>query len=483
MTRSTINNGASGLVVRTAINAMTAELYAERGPKMRRLARIAFNSNPSDLPPLLVPTAWASGVAITAGMVRANDGKWYVAATSGTTLITTPPVHTSGQIVWDGVSTPGLETGVGWAFIGYAQSTADDPDAPTVSISGSATLANNYLPVSYPDVFDAVGCDAATFGGVYWQPTVFHKNASTLTIGGGAVRLPSDAKAIEITIPQSVRSPRIVIDGRFLDLSGDVDSGSERYKLITFGTAKVRTFEVRGSRTDFVMGGIRIGAKEKVLPPPAAEITAVFIGDSMWAGSTGYGWFLAGGSEPNIICDKLGWGECRNMSMGGTGIIATGSGTGSPFYTFGQRVPEALTFNPDVWVTLCSTNDRDQTPTAITAGYVAMFTAIRAGSTAPIIVLGAQCIDDTSGGKIADLETAVAAAVTAMADPSIYFIPYRNAVPVPFITNTWNNSAKTGSVNSPDFIAADGLHPAELGTRKRAEMAVSEIKRLVLPFL
>lgn len=464
-----------------ALQAALATGGAETlGAKLRRLARQARGNNPSELPPLKLPTAWTTGEAITSGMVRSSDGKWYVAMGNGTTGATAP-THITGQAVTDGSG------GIPWAFIDYAQISADDANAPTASLAGSIPVygVNQFTPGQQPDVFQLRGCDPAAYATNFWRPTVFNSDASTKDIGNGAaVAFCVEAKEFFLTHSTSIKPYAVVIDGRYYELGSVIDAASARYWSFSFPTKKLRTIELRASRTDFVIGNVGVGAVDDVFAPPAPEISAVFIADSMWDGST-YGPFLPGGSEPQIISDMLGWGEHRNMAKGGTGMI----NPGASLYTYGQRIPEALSHNPDIIVINASTNDNGYGSTAtyaaaVTAAVTDIIDQVRAVTSAPLVFVGAQCLNDSaSSAKIAVLESAVATAVDSADDPRTFFIPIRNHLPVPWITGSWNNSGKTASVNATDFISADAVHSAELGTRKRARRIAEEIRRQVLPLI
>ncbi len=143
---------------------------------------------------------------------------------------------------------------------------------------------------------------------------------------------------------------------------------------------------------------------------PRQIVRAVFISDSILAGS-GFGPFIAGGSVAQRVAGALGWTDLWDFAIGGTGYVNPGGGC----VTFGQRVAEALTRAPDVWVFMGSGNGAAHPPAEITAAALAAFRAIcSGGSTAPVIVLGVWPKDGTAGA----IEAAIKAAFDAWADPA-----------------------------------------------------------------
>jgi hypothetical protein len=91
---------------------------------------------------------------------------------------------------------------------------------------------------------------------------------------------------------------------------------------------------------------------------------------------------------------EFGASDIRDFSIPGTGEL---NSSASNYFTFSQRLPEILSYYPDLWVIMGSVNDRSgngYTSAALTAQVTATLKAIRTGgSTSPIVRGGAVVTD------------------------------------------------------------------------------------------
>jgi hypothetical protein len=444
--------------------------------KLRRAARVAETSNNLLNPPWTISPARADTTAYRAGDTVTNAGSMYVATNDGTSGSGTPPTATNtGAVIGDG--------SVLWTWLGFPTTTSSDAQAPTFTDLTAATgLSNDYSPAVFPSICRVTGGYLTQVGASrYFEVMGFTKNASAL-VGdavGSRIVCQTDAPKFAIAIGNGSFGLRIYIDGR-LYRPGTITptAGSNRWLTFDFTSTtgrKVRTIEIEGSKGRWYFGGLAVDGLSQVWPPMVTDgVRAVFIGDSMWAGSS-YG-PTGVGTVPQRMCYLLGWDDCRNFSIGGTSSTNAGSGTGSPFYVYGQRVPEALALNPDVWLFEGSTNDIGQSSATITAATRSALQAVRiGGSTAPIFVFGVWPLNSAS---VPTVEAAVQAGVTQAADPlgRTYFIPMYGDPTLPWVTGAWNNSANTNSVNATVMISSDATHPPDFGSVYMANRMSRAIK-------
>ncbi|MCX5513411.1 hypothetical protein C3941_23775 [Kaistia algarum] len=444
------------------------------GAKLRRLARAAEINNPLILNPWRNVAAWVTGTAYASGTVVSNAGGWYVATGAGTSGATAP-THTNGQAVTDGA--------VLWTYLGPAPITADEAGAPSYSSSTSAPSSPNNIaiyPATYPSLYRIYGGYGETVSATNWYPYVGDAKAATREYGQGIrIACVTDSPVITIPVPGGSPAPRVLIDGRYLSMACLPRSASLTYHTLTFaGLRRNRLIEIEGPKDQWAFQGVVINNASMIRPPSTEnDIRAVFAGDSLFDGS-GYGPWVAGNTVPNRIARWLGWTDPWNLSHGGTGWI---NDAGASYYTYGQRVAQAVALSPDILVFGCPTNDTGYTAAAVTAAVKAALQAARsAGYLKPIIVLGAWPRNDAN---VATTEDAVLAGVTQAADPLglTTFIPLFRAPFLPIVAGSWNNSAFSSIDNSAMAIGGDGTHPAEIGTGILSDYVAREIKRLALP--
>lgn len=463
-----IDPGARGLAVRALNRPETL------GAKLRRLAKTAELGNPLDRAPWVVPAAWVASTAYTLGDVVSNGGSWFVCCTSGTSAGSGgPTVITNGNANTDGTAA--------WTYLGSPTLSASDALAPTVTSSitnPSATYPNVYNPGVTPNFFRAYGGAGSTYRTNHWNITTFNEAAAAPTSRGASGAFMTDALEFAFFVPSNAGAVRLLINGRYYSLSAFNFGGADTWvtvKFSTYGGRQMRLIEIEGNKSLSYVGAVRVTANDQVIPPPTVDdVRAVFISDSIMAGSA-YGPWQAGGTAPRRVGKLLGWTDPWNMSSGGTGYV----NPGASLYTYGQRIAEALTRNPDIWVFMGSTNDIGQS--GVQAAALAAFQAIRAGgSTAPIIVLGVWSLNNAG---VTTAESSVSAAVTQFADGKTYFIPIFADPLLPWVTGSWNNSANTSSTNAGMYIAGDATHPADIGTDYLSRRIARAIKTSVLPNL
>lgn len=446
---------------------------SQRVQRLRVAAATAVD--PFARAPWTAAPAYAAATAYVVGAVVASEGRLYVAANAGTTpAAPQAPSHVDGSAVNDGA--------VLWTYAGPAPEIPADPARPTITVTPdvpalSSTIAAIGSSAPFvPGALRAVGGEVFAYGG--------YPGLRTLDRGPDVVgqhvgwEFETDEDALSISIFGAYAPVQLVIDGRRWSPGGLLmPGGGENYIDIAFPGQERRTrrFRIELGNTQSALHDVRIASTGQVWAPADAPVRAVFIADSILEGSS-FGPFIAGGSVAQRVAGALGWGDPWDFSIGGTGYVVAGPG----FRTYGERVAEALTRAPDVWVFMGSGNDAAQAPAAITAAALATFRAVRAGSSAPIIVFGVWPKDGAAGA----VEAAVKAAFDAFADPASAWIPIANDPSgVPWITGPWNNAAHPASSNAGQLIGGDGTHPVDGGTAYLARRMVRAIRAEVLPKL
>lgn len=469
---------ALDLVARgVAVRARTAVQASERHGMLLRAAAAAQARNPVVLPPWLAPPAYAPGTAYAVGQVVANAGQWYMCGLAGTAPATGsgPVTVNSGQYVADGAG------GLYWASLGGARMADPGDGAPAISLVGSSpSLGANWPPVTYPSSYHVRGGVAAPYRTNFWQLSSFEAKAGTAMSAGVSVGFACDADRLAIFVPANAGQVRVIVDGRYLTPGSIVVSTNDQWLVIDWTASsgrRLRHYELETGKSVSYFGYVQVPQSAIVSASGAGAPRMVMIGDSYNAGSS-YGPWLAGGTIAQLLGKRLGWRDVWNLSVGGTGYLNPGT---SGFHTFGQRVPQALALSPDIVVLMGSTNDVNHSASAVTAEVLATLRAIRAGTRVPIVVVGVPSINVTGA---AATEAAVAAGVAQASDPLTFFVPISGASP-PWVLGSWNNASgvPAGTANGGLYVAADNVHPPEMGFDYYAQRIEQAIRAGVLPGL
>jgi lysophospholipase L1-like esterase len=452
------------------------------GAKLRRLAAsvavLKLAQSFTTHPPLLAPAAWAPNSPVETGQVRAANGNWYVCGKSGTTAGagTGPSAAATSALIVDG--------GTLWAFLCKAPIVRSSPLAPTISRQVAPVptgLDNYYNCVALPGAFRVSGGFPQPYFSNYWKLCTFSPSAAGPSGVSTRVDFVTDAARFAIGVSNGSGTIRILIDGQYVDAGGLAFSkgGTPTWLILDFSASTGRA--IRSVTLEFgfdqTFAGVAVSPTDSVWAPGAPDtVRCAFISDSLGS-SSAFGPFLPGGDAPSRMSAMLGWDDCWNCSVGGTGYVASGNGQ----YTFGQRIPEMLTRKPDIWVFMGSVNDIASSPQAVQAAALKTFQSVReGGSQAPIVVFGIWSIRNFG---LAAVEAAIQAAVTQFADPlrQTFFIPIFGDPVLSWITGDWNNARNSKSANAGEYIGSDGIHPTETGTWFEAVRLANAISTHVLP--
>jgi hypothetical protein len=128
-----------------------------------------------------------------------------------------------------------------------------------------------------------------------------------------------------------------------------------------------------------------------------------------------------------ILGEWLGCQNIYNNCIGGSGLISTNSGTRTNFI---QRLPDIVSFGPDLLIVNGCYNDSGSSAAAITAAAVAYLTEVRrVMPRCTIAVTGSHLLAGSSITTWTTMENALLAAVNQFADDNTFFIPILTAQP------------------------------------------------------
>jgi lysophospholipase L1-like esterase len=434
-------------------------------------------------PPLTTAPAWQANTAYVAGALVANGGNLYEAVTSGTSAASGGPTGIRQ-------STDGTVT---WIYFGSVTALSNSAYAPTVTTgqaNPSATLATLLTP-AYNNTF-------STLYGAQWyssgqgtsctstcKPETFQSKAGTYEPVYFDWAFNTDAQKIGF-LPTTTSLPyRIWIDGvQYSPQNLFSTGGGGTWTIIdwsSLGIRKTHRVEIEGP-VDFgdtnAYNALRVSTNDQVWPTASAnDIRGVMISDSICAGSSYTTYDHGLGTFARRIGVRDMWGLCK----GGTGYI--NQGAGNAFYTFGQRVPQALALNPKIVFFMGSPNDGAQTAAAVQAAALAAWSALpQGGYTGPIVIIGILP-EPSQATTAATLEPALQAAITQFkaqyANP-ICWIPLYGDPNGPIITGTGNIGAGAGNGNA-DIYNTDGTHPTDAGRQYLYARIAQAYKNNCLP--
>ncbi len=421
------------------------------GSIVRRGQAYAALVNPYNAPPYNDCDAWTTGVTYTAGQIVTSDTptRLYMCVVAGVAGAS-PPTGTSVASVSDGTDS--------WVYCGPAVTGVGPTCTVTQpgSVDGALTLEYRY--VLNPSAFYPRGgipvLGTATFYGINSQNVLGSGNIS------GTANQMSTAWCFDTSAPKlcirndGTTAYRIVVDGRFITYSGEVSSG---YTTLDWGGyRKMRHYELQVSR-NFGLSAIFVDPQSEVTYPAYSNpIAAMFIGDSISAGSS-WGGILPDLDIPSLVSRTMGFTNWMNQGTGGSGYNATAGGT---VYNFPQRPKTNYTnVTPDVVFIWGGQNDSLTGLAGQVTGYLAQLRLLL--PTQPFVVLGRYPSPNT-GGSTADSEIATEAAISEgvqrWSDTNKLFIPIIGAPGGSWFTGTGNVSSISAG-NTSSFVGPDNIHP------------------------
>ena len=365
---------------------------------------------------------------------------------------------------------------------------------PTIGTPGASTLTGTlWGPVTYPDRYTFLrgfwGASGTTFPLTLFYKATAVNGSSGSTASGTApvVRFWCGAPDLEIesfgTGSATTGGYRLRVDGQYVQtgciaLNGTAGSGI--YARITWGDGsaayrKPRLYEIEGL-SSWTFGGVKTAATDAPWAAPIADALRVIVhGDSFVDGTGSTPGMLHGplGAQIGLL---LGQADTAASGVGGTGYIATSSGTRN---TFGQRVQSDIVDHaPDVVIELGGINDEGSVGDggATLQAAVTSWLAAVVGALPDVLIFmtGPQ----TPGNPTASRNT-----VRNVKQAAAALYP-RNVVFIDNIAENWVTG--TGKVSTPaangnaDWVTGgvagtDPTHPTDAGHSYLASRVVAAI--------
>ncbi len=271
---------------------------------------------------------------------------------------------------------------------------------------------------------------------------------------------------------------RFIVDGHYVQTAVTTTAAGNIFVTLDFNSAGGRatrdvTMEAFGC--DFY--SMSVLPTEGLAKPAGKPLRLAVVGDSYVYGN-GATTPLTGFAP--TLADLLGMCDFRNNGVGGTGLLATASSTQ---LTIRQRISDLVAAAPlDLVVVHVGHNDTASSGAALQAEAVAYHTAFRAESTlanTPLIFAGVNGGNSSQAATQA-VETAIAAAVTAVNHHLTFFVANENAPDGADIVGTGAVGATTGVGNADVYISTDTVHPNDAGHAVIARTLADRIMRSVL---
>lgn len=445
-------------------------VFAGSSPAVNRIraaVAAAWNNNPQVLPAICAAPTWATNTLYGMGQIvrgtaaaGAQNNLYMLAGSTTTTNVEgtsaaagNGPSGTGTAIITDNTCV--------WIHVGRVNAT--DTTTPFISTAALATSAdemNGYVQPISTATATAIGLTSyrPSTGGTFATEAYFTgglfgvRNAER--VGGpntGSLATPSYASASERGslafctnarkwIALNMQAPNffknvpyeIIVNGRHISetplvFGADQSGGSLRVLLLNMAkfpegkkTIEIRVYDNIQSRIAFE---VYKEADDQVWPTENPNrFRMAFEGDSITVGSYICQYRPRYWIE-RIIGDQLGCDAVYNNAVGGTGMVNNG-GTKT---TYLDRLPDLVAFQPDIVFVGGIQNDTSYTSAQRQAAVTAYLTSLRSAlPSALVVVLGIQPLQGqtlTTGSSQHTTELDVSAAVSALADPSMLFIP------------------------------------------------------------
>lgn len=473
---------------------------ASLGDTLRTLATQAAAGNPVTAAPLRPAPAWAASTAYELGVVVEKGSKLYICRASGTSAASGGPSGTGSPGMYADIS----DGSVTWEYYGTPVTTVADAAAPlaTAQVNPPGSLDTYHSPMT------GGSPDTASYRFAGGNPVQHPGNPGTqlafpcVTINGsgtgGNVGLDdghsdyhwsatfvTDAPVLAIGVSYAPTAANIIIDGRRLFPGGwqGVSGGNPSHFVLDFtaaGGRRSRTITIEDYGNICFAGVWTDAASTLTAPVIATPIRVAVFGSSIECGGNGFplradlGW-------PTQIGKLLGWHDVRNLGLGGTGYINNQGGSSR---NYGEHIADATAIAPDLVIVGGPINDETQPPATLQAAAATFLGQLRSAlPNAPIVALGTFPAASGPSTQAIDAENAIAAAVSGLGDPRIFFVPLCTAAGGSFITGTGNVGSPTGSGNADLYISDDGTHPDQPGIDFIAATYAAKIKALVVDHL
>jgi lysophospholipase L1-like esterase len=307
-----------------------------------------------------------------------------------------------------------------------------------------------------------------------------------------AVEVNTDATVIEFCVfTNSSKKVMFQVDGQYVDFTGSVSlSGTNADSLfkLTFASRKVRRVRVLLGTTNAagtsMLKFIRVSPGCSFWKPSQAHVKRVgWFGDSYSEGTNGAVTVhpIPNASWPVLTGELLGLRDVRQLAVGGSGYLATLSGTRSKFR---DQIPWSVAHGPfDLLVVAHGYNDTANTAQAVADEATLCYKLLRSQyPNVPIVVQGVQAGAAGPSAAQTGVEAALAGVVTGLNDPLIKFVKV-STDDTTWLNGTGKVGATNGTGNSDVYVDPDGIHPTLVGQEYLAFRSASGIRNAVASML
>lgn len=274
---------------------------------------------------------------------------------------------------------------------------------------------------------------------------------------------------------------RILIDNQYVSKTASSWGGNTvRMLNLVFPDRRVRRIRLEGQyHAGFC--GVNAAPGDSVWAPAARPRVAA-IGDSLTVGNNAT-YFHDSYAQ---IAGKLLGIDITPLADGGTGYVATDSGTG---YKFSDRLGSLAYEAYDMAMFVGGYNDYAALNagttylSAIQAGAEACITGTRAlYPSLPIVLLGAHAGATGPNANLLATENAIQAGVSAVNDPLALFVPMSSGT-TPWLFGTGKAGAANGSGNTDNYVDTDGVHLVNAGHAYKGRRLERAFLTRVVPWL
>lgn len=353
---------------------------------------------------------------------------------------------------------------------------------PTISAvsttSPAATLPVAVTLITTPSVINHFGGVSSSNGTALQVLSVTRNDASRFGYSG-YVEVATDAPIIGFGFLTPTIAFLVEVDGVLASQTPTTGAGGGTlYFTLDFASRKVRRIRVHcSSAVRFIY---RTQADKAWAPSTDDVIRMAVTGDSLTA-TTGasqvcLGWVAHAAAT-------LGFRDPRAIGIGGTGYVTPGAGTA---WKCRDHISDVTSITPDLIVFAHGAND-GSVSAQVQAEALLNYQAVRATTSAPIVVLGPWPLETGPAANTLAVEAAVSAAVAQFNDPYCKFVPVSADPTGAWINGTGRTGAPTGIGNSDIYNGGtdgtDTAHPNDLGHKYLGLRAAEGIRAAILSMI
>lgn len=336
------------------------------------------------------------------------------------------------------------------------------PPTQTTALTSQVTSSIRWASASGTTFFNVVNPSSESFTYLRGSPKVavtgdyvtFDNVTTTLAPAYGAastgVAFYHQGQDVEIILGGTAGTYFMVkVDDEYTSLTPTAvtSNSAENYYRLSFAARAHRRIEVIGYNLSFA--GVMTGPNDSITPAPVRGPRTVILGDSFVAGSGASG--VATNNFVVSFADEMGWDDVWASGVGGTGYLATNTGTAPTFR--GRAARDVIAYAPEVVIVVGLQNDWGASTAAQLGAEAALLAAQLKSALPNAVIAAAPNFNKGVNGVTAthlDIKDAVKAAWTAAG------CLWLDLIELPLST-TPLSGAITGGAVSAGLTGATGL--------------------------